>query len=281
MARKIEEYSPNQYSKAAYSLGYFGFKLDGDFKPHLQMAMPNTVADVGSCWDARKFREPRRPYVVGSVQDRDTFDMPGAIRCLHLPVKFPGTDVRIPFEYQQFREALGKALHFEQAINADFHDYYAYLTVDQRFVPKGMSQRLPGAHVDGIPRDVTRASEQAIDHAYIITNNLPSRFYTHPFPIDLYDLEQHNLFSVMRYFADESNSVLSKPYDINLMNAYSVHTAISSQRHCFRTFVRLEFSVLKFDRIGNAVNPHFKYDWDYRECSIPAHLIIPDDLKLE
>ena len=84
----------------------------------------------------------------------------------------------------------------------------------------------------------------------------------------------------MRYLADESQSVLTKPYDINLMNAYSVHSSIETQLDCYRTFVRCEFSTLKFDRRGNAVNPYFEYSWVYRVCPIPEHLDLPENLYI-
>lgn len=83
----------------------------------------------------------------------------------------------------------------------------------------------------------------------------------------------------MRLLADEEKSVVTKPFEITLMNAYSVHSAMPTDRNCYRTFLRVEFSVLQFDRLGNAINPWFDYKWEFFPSRFPADLSIPDDIS--
>lgn len=280
MQSLIRSYSPNKYSKSEFDSGFY---VVSPAVPVEIPAKPSsaTVADIDTYWDQSKFLEPRSPFCIGHVENREQYDLPAVARCLHLPVKFPQLEIRVPNEYRQFEEVIQKIFNFERAFNPSYEDYYAYLTVDQRFVPRGESQRLPGAHVDGIPRDVGNPSAQKIDHCYVVTNNLPTRFFVHPFPIAHYDPKEINLFAAMRYFADESQAVDTRPYEINLMNAYSVHSAALGNAHVYRTFLRIEFSVLQFDRIGNAVNPYFEYTWSYRPCPIPPSLSVADDIMNE
>jgi len=276
--RKAAEYSENQYSEAKYTQSFFAIEPKTSAEVD-KNSLPNTVKDIDSLWNPRKFSIPRRPFVIGRVVNTDGYSQPGTVRCLHLPIKLPASEIRVPREYLQFQETLDKIFTFEASVNSNFPEYFAYLTVDQRFVPKGASQRLPGAHVDGIPRDRDNPHLQKIDHSYLVTDNLGTRFFEHEFQLDHYDLKKTNFFAAMRLLADEQRSVVTKPYEITLMNAYSVHSAIPSDRSFYRTFLRVEFSVLRFDRLGNAINPWFDYKWEYSPSRFPADLVIPDDIS--
>lgn len=278
VAKKVAEYSENQYSAAKYEQGFFTIQASPSTTLD-KTSLPNTVQDIDTLWDPKKFQIPRKPFVIGRVQNAEEYSRPATVRALHLPIKFPMSEIRVPREYMQFREALDQIFSFEASVNNSFSDYYAYLTVDQRFVPSGASQRLPGAHVDGIPRDRDNPYLQRIDHSYLVTDNLGTRFFEHPFQLDRYDLRKTNFFAVMRLLADEQLSSTTNPYEINLMNAYSVHSAMPSNQHCYRTFLRVEFSVLQFNRLGNAINPWFDYKWEYSPSRFPTDLSVPDDIS--
>jgi hypothetical protein len=45
------------------------------------------------------------------------------------------------------------------------------------------------------------------------------------------------------------------------MDANCVHRGSEATELTFRTWIRLSFEVRKFDRLGNAHNPMFQYDW--------------------
>jgi hypothetical protein len=46
-----------------------------------------------------------------------------------------------------------------------------------------------------------------------------------------------------------------------MIDAYTVHRGTEATEATFRTWMRLSFEVRKFDRLGNAHNPLFAYDW--------------------
>jgi len=54
-------------------------------------------------------------------------------------------------------------------------------------------------------------------------------------------------------------------FELTLMNPYCVHKGdhLSAQmRSVFRTFFRISYDVRQFDRLGNAHNPLFDYNWN-------------------
>jgi hypothetical protein len=112
---------------------------------HLQKH--NVTKDINNGWNKENFLTPRTPVVIAGVEDKANFDKWGVPRCIHLPVKMPESDVRIPNEYLQFKETLQKIFDCERSINTNFEDYYAYLTVDQLRVNAGESQRIKGLHI--------------------------------------------------------------------------------------------------------------------------------------
>jgi hypothetical protein len=277
----LKTYSTNRPSTPTFSGQWFSLNPK---RIELQTKNELVVQDIHTVWDVSKFLRPRTPARIETLENRALFDLEGVPRCIHLPIKFPNSELRIPVEYEQFSEALQKILDHEYSANPHYREYYAYLTIDQSFVPRQSYQRVPGPHVDGIPRDRDNP-QTVIDHAYMVTNTIPTLFYIHPFDMSKYDLKKHNFFVIFRALADEYQTITPAAYDISLMNAYSVHTPTTTNVDVHRTFLRLEFSVLEFDRIGNSINSAFadddhypNYPFDYIPRSIPKELTIPVDI---
>lgn len=282
LVKHKESFSENSHSIPVYSHGYYKLQILESVPMLSQhhLASP-TVRAIDSYWDANQFDVVHVPVPVGEVTDRNAFQKLGIQRCSHLPIKVPGKEFRVPNEYLNFKEVLDKIFTTEMVINPNIGSYYAYLTVDQRFVPKGNSQRIKGAHVDGIPRNRENPNSQLIDHQYVVCDCLPTRFYPQKFPqMKLCSLNQHNFFQIFDRLKDESQGLDVEPFVINLMNAYSVHSATNSKSDLIRTFLRLEFSTLQFDREGNSKNPYFanECNWEPRQCYSPQNLRLPDFL---
>lgn len=110
----------------------------------------------------------------------------------------------------------------------------------------------------------------------------PTGFYIQQFDMKDYDPKIHHFFAIFRALSDESRINTVNPYEIKLMNAYSVHTPMPAEKDGMRTFIRLEFSRLKFDRGGNSVTPHFgktkDYPFTYVPRPIPKHLFVPPEV---
>jgi hypothetical protein len=62
--------------------------------------------------------------------DRATFKKRDAPRVLDMPIKFPGSNVRLPVELKQFQGVIQQMIDFEMKINSDCYDeYYAYTII--------------------------------------------------------------------------------------------------------------------------------------------------------
>lgn len=278
-----ENYSENLHSLPQFQTGYFTLDIATPPTSKLdpELTATPTAQQINNHWDASQFDHVHSPVPIGEVVEKNSFKEVGLPRCSHLPVKMiNSTEFRIPNEYLNFKEVFAQILQTELALNPNIQSYYAYLTIDQRFVPSGHSQRIKGAHVDGIPRNRNSPNSQLIDHCYIVCDSLPTKFYLHPFPeMKRCDLEKHDFCQVFDRVKDESKTYLTTPYVIYLMNAYSVHSAIDSDVDVIRTFLRLEFSTLIYDREGNSTNPFFDYHWEPRQCFRPTHLVLPDFIQ--
>lgn len=227
--------------------------------------------DIRKDWDPNRFALIRYPEPIAEIQEKDCF-VKEIRNVLDMPIKIPGSDVRIPEDLQtaSMLEIINTCLNFEKEINPNIEDYYVYVTVHHSFVEKETTQRRAGAHIDGMQGE-RYPEKMPVCHSYIVSNEVPTRFFYHPFPRNLCEKTQ-NWFYEFDKKKNENMSVLSKPFEINLMTAYSVHESTQATTDAVRTFVRLEFSQKKFDRTGNTVNPLFDLNWDYQDRSIPEHL---------
>lgn len=224
------------------------------------------VSDLNSVWDTNKFLTPRVPLSLGVMTESEqavfsTRDLP---RVLDMPIKFPGSNFRIPQAFEQFREVIERIAHYEAAINPKCLDeYYCYLTVDQSWVEPDTLQREAPCHVDGFQG--ARQAKTKINHTYVVTDQIPTSYYVEPFDLSHLDETKHNFFWEMNKIVADNNSAHAwQPAvnEINMIDAYTVHRGSEATEKVYRTWIRLSFEVRVFDRLGNAHNPLFAYDWE-------------------
>ncbi len=221
--------------------------------------------DLNTVWDVEKFKVPRKPLSVGFIpeDERETFCRPGVPKVRDMPIKFPGSDIRIPAELAQFEGVIRQIIAFEMRINPDFNEYYCYLEVDQSTVMPGRLQRELPCHVDGF-QGARWDPKVKINHSYLVGSALPTIFYPQSFDLTALDEKKHNFFWEMNRQVAETDSMYAyqgEPFEIQLMDAYTVHRGCAASEPTERTWIRLSFEVRKFDRIGNTKNPMFEYDW--------------------
>lgn len=221
---------------------------------------------LNSVWDLANFRVPRRPVRLGimGAEGRADFSRPGMPRTLDLPIKFPGSDVRLPLDFLQLRPAIQRVFDIEHRLNPGCYDeYYCYLTVDQGPVRPGALQREAPCHVDGF-QGARWQPKVRVNHTYTITDCLPTVYYAQPFDFSRLDEAKHNFFWEMNRQVALTNSAHAwrpEPFELTLMDGYTVHRGDVAEVETLRTWVRLSFEVRIFDRLGNAHNPLFRYDW--------------------
>lgn len=229
--------------------------------------------DINQVWNPERFNLTRNPHVIGSIKQKEDF-LKDIRSVLDMPIKIPNSDILIPkdIDTPSIREIVDKALAFEQTINPNWGNYYTYLTIHHSFVKANSTQRRAGAHIDGM-QGVCYKEKLPVCHSYLVSNTTPTCFFNHPFPSNLDEATQ-NWFYEFDKVKDYTKASYSKPFEINLMTAYSVHESTFAKEDTVRTFVRIEFSLKEFNRIGNTINSLFNLDWRYEDLSIPKNLAI-------
>jgi len=92
-------------------------------------------------------------------------------------------------------------------------------------------------------------------HAYIVSENLTTRFFTNPITFSKFDENRDNLFELLGELVDKDCTFIPRPHDIVLATVYQPHESqIAQEDISRRTFMRVEYSLKKFDRKDNSKN---------------------------
>lgn len=240
------------------------------------------IKDLNTVWDTSKFLVPRKPVRICQLSEDELkeFSTPGVARTLDMPIKFPGSQFRIPNSLRQFNKVIEFVAAYEAMVNKDCYDeYYCYLTVDQGFVEPDTLQREAPCHVDGF-QGARWNPKTKINHTYVIGDSIPTTYYVQPFDLSHLDEAVHNFFWEMNNIVAKTKAAHAyqpEAGELSLMDAYCVHRGSEAQVRTFRTWVRLSFEVRVFDRLGNAHNPLFKYDWPMVKRDIESLNLQPYD----
>ncbi len=235
------------------------------------------LAGIDRPWDLAEFARPRRPVSLGVLPPEmlARFAQPGLVRVLDMPIKVPDLEeIRLPRALAQVAPVIQRIVDVEQVINPSLHDYFAYLTIDQGWVDAEALHREAPCHVDGFqgarwhPRCRT-------NHSYTVSDVLPTAYYVQPFDLSGLDEQVHDFFWEMNAQVADTNEAhrwQPQPGELTLMDCYCVHRGVEADVRTFRTWLRLSFEERRrvFDRLGNAHNPLFAYEWPMVERDIEA-----------
>ncbi len=224
--------------------------------------------DIDKLFDVTRYATARTPIELGTVDEatRSAFVHPFPVWCQHvldMPIKFPGSDVRLPHDLASLAPAVQHIVDIEARVNPRYGDYYAYLSLHQADVAVGERMRENPFHVDGFQGPRWKQKHPA-NHSYLLCDTLPTDFFPIPFPIDHLDLEMDDIYAE---FERMVNAAKAKPwnakdFELLLMDAYCVHRGGIATHPVFRTWLRISWETRAFDRIGNTHNPLFDYDWE-------------------
>lgn len=220
------------------------------------------LTDIGTVWDPDRFAVARGPISLGYLEERARFSTSSTTTVSNLPVKFPGSDYRVPSELACATEALQLCITCEHAINPEVDEYYAYLTVDRGRIPAGLTQRGVDIHADWLQGQ--RVSPKTpIEHGYFATDRDPPRFFNQPFYLRASDIETDSFNAAFEAQARPRCAVRPDPYEVLLFDAYSVHGAVPASTTGTRTFLRFFYSVRIDRRFASGThNSLFDYDWE-------------------
>ncbi|MBI3633563.1 MAG: hypothetical protein HY226_04695 [Candidatus Vogelbacteria bacterium] len=244
------------------------------------------IKNLNKVWNLKNFKIPRQPISLGIIPtfEQGQFSLQGIPRTLDMPIKFPGSEFRVPKEFRQLFPLIQRIANYERVINKSCYDeYYCYMSVDQALVKAGVLQREAPAHVDGF-QGARWNPKVRCNHTYVISDALPTAYYHQPFELDDLDEARHNFFwEFNRQVAMTNSEFVWYPaqYELNLMDCYTVHRGVEAEVDTYRTWVRLSFEVRTFDRLGNTHNPMFNYNWKMVERDIEGLKLVAFDPTCE
>lgn len=99
-------------------------------------------------FDLEQYLYPRPPIDMGLI-DADVA-LNGTVNVLRMPLKFPGTNYRIPREMIRVMPILERVAEYESFINSEHESCFCHITFDVSNVSAGEYHRYPGFHGDGI-----------------------------------------------------------------------------------------------------------------------------------
>jgi hypothetical protein len=227
------------------------------------------VRELNVPFSIERFLTVRRPLncgVLDAAEQRAFMAASDARDVLDMPIKFPGSDFRLPMEYAQWAPVVQRAADAERALNARCYDeYYCYFTLRRERVPRGGQGHYAPCHVDGF-QGARWSPKVRTNHTYTITNALPTVYFLQPFDLRPLDLARHDVFWEMNRQVALTRSAHAwndyPDFALMLMDAYCVHIAMDAPEDTERVWLRLSFEVRQFDRLGNGHNPFFSYDWE-------------------
>lgn len=218
---------------------------------------------INTLWNEEEFSKINLPHILFELNDNEIeiYSREELIRVLDMPIKFPGTNYRLPKELAYLKSLVQKIATNEHLINEKINDYYCYITLDKRIVKKGTTTRKEGIHVDGF-QGARLGERLPIDHSYILSNNHPTIFYNQSFEVkNDWDKTCHNYFEGFEQQKNGHSQVTYPNNNVLLIDAYCLHEAPPVIEDTFRTFLRLSYTVREFDRLGNSHNNMFDYEW--------------------
>jgi hypothetical protein len=154
------------------------------------------------------------------------------------------------------------------------YDRYCYLTIDQKEIEPGTSQRDFGWHIDGM-QGTEVIEKKPVDYQFIWADATPTKFCTQTFDISGVDISVHNIFNWLGKQVKEKLCYSLEKNKIYLMDAYHLHTATKADTKIYRKFVRLSFTNTPITSVKMTVNPDIKYNYKIHVSTgnIPSNLI--------
>lgn len=146
-----------------------------------------------------------------------------------------------------------------------YMDSHVYVTAKNLYQTGKCSFNRSGYHSDGFMTD---------DINYIWSNKNPTIFNATDFNLSNHDTES------LKQMEEQADSAKELCYDNNellRLTQFCIHKVNDDQEAGIRTFLKISFSVDKYDLIGNSINHELAYDWEMRprknERNIPQSIL--------
>lgn len=235
------------------------------------------LSDISSRFHPYRFSISRRPLKVGRLTSTFGTALPS---CLDMLIYVPGGEIALPEVYQDdaaVLETIRQAVEFEDQLMPSWREtHFIYLTVDQRALQSGRTHRNGGWHFDGM-QGVRYPEKLEVCHQYVVSDNNPTEFSDVPVDANGLDEAKDNWFVELgKQIPEDAELIVPDTYDIMMMTAYQLHRSpVARPEHeGQRTFIRMDFTRKKFDRIGNTINPVLPAPFEFFPRPLPFELVV-------
>lgn len=258
--------------------GGYSLDVNSDFVGEIPWESP-LIRDVHTVFTLEGFERPRAPFGIGQG---DLSRVEHGTEFFGLPIKFPGTEYRVPNELECISAILELCASFEGRVNPHVNEYYTYLSLYRTYISTGERQLTAGLHSDGV-QGRRIEPKLPIEHGYAVTDSYPTHFFPQAFDMTGIDVNVHLLDAVFESQVDRDNVVTNEPGTVIFFDAYCVHQAVPAADSGWRAFLKVMYTPRQYDRLGNAVNQLFTKDydregWEFQPRPIPQDLTLPDSL---
>ena len=219
--------------------------------PRVQPWSP-TYADIEEPFCLFKYTNPRLPIDLGATDLSKVQDCPSVLR---MPLKLPGDEhFSIPEEFLPILPLLTRLFTYERGICSRYLGFAAHITIDNRNVEPGSTQRFPGFHGDDLQGGIFN-SKVITAHSYIITSEPATEVCLQPFFVaHLHDTFE-KVFDEFDRQARPENTVKVLGSHVYLVDPYNVHRSPVITEPVERTFLRITFSPADMLLPHNTINP--------------------------
>jgi len=201
-----------------------------------------------------KFTCPRPPISLGSI-DRQLFTQ--CTNVLRVPIKFPGSNIRLPKELIPIKDELIRLLQYEYFINPEVVNEFIHVTVDNRVVESGKTHRYGGFHGDGL-QGAKFKQKVKCEHSYVYTNPLATHIALQPFFVAHINEARYNIFKEFDRQVKQECLYKLRDGEVYLIDPYVVHASPIIGIDIPRTFFRMTVSKEELLTPHNTVNPMFE-----------------------
>ena len=161
--------------------------------------------------------------------------------------------------------------YLPKELNLD--DRYCYLTIDNKKVSKGFSQRDSGFHIDGFQGDEVPIKKEG-DITLIWMNSLPTEYITNIKIDEKLNISKYNIFKHIDKNVKINEIKELKLNTLYLINSYQVHRSQIAKHETNRLFIRISFSKIPITSKKMSINSKIKYNYNIHSTSgeIPTNL---------
>ena len=192
----------------------------------------------------------------------------------NLLIKSKGESIQIPdLIDSSITLWINECLKVASRVCNDLEQRYAYLTIDNKAVKKGRTQRQGGWHIDGLQGDeVPKKLNNCFQ--FILVSNTPTEFCKQTFDVSEINISKDNVFKALSKQINSENNTEINNMHTYLMHCFHVHRASKSKQNTERLFLRLYLSHCPVTNNQATLNPKIKYPFVPHSTTgqIPSHL---------